>query len=241
MRPVRFDRGALVALTLLLAGIAWGRADGPDQVAPAVVEGVVSYDGPVPKPVPVVEANAVRHLVELDAKTKGLKEAVVWIEGAKAPQGRKPPAAARMDQSNYFFVPHVLAVEAGQEVEFTNSDGANHGVLGSSSEPKNCFNVLTPPGGSARQSFVACRQPVAIGCPLHAGMAAYVFVFDHPFFAVTDARGRFRLPPLPPGRYTLVVRHVDGELERRVPLTVEAGKAVTLTLALTTDDLKGRK
>jgi hypothetical protein len=32
-------------------------------------------------------------------------------------------------------------------------------------------------------------------------------VFDHPFYAVTDAAGKFELKNLPPGKYTLGVWH----------------------------------
>jgi plastocyanin len=240
MNPNRITLRSLTAMLVLLAACALVRGR-TEPAAPVAVEGVVTYDGPVPKPVEVVEANTVRQLVEVDGKTKGLKDAVVWLEGVPAPKGRKPPLAVTMDQVNFFFVPHVLAIEAGQEVEFSNSDGANHGVLALSREPKNCFNVVTPPGKSVRQTFVATDRPVLIGCPFHAGMGAWVFVFEHPYFAVTDARGRFRLPAVPPGKYTLVVRHVDGTLERKTPLIVEAGKPVTLTLALTKDNLKGAK
>jgi hypothetical protein len=43
----------------------------------------------------------------------------------------------------------------------------------------------------------------------HTWMSAYVHVFDHPYFAVTDARGQFAIDTraLPPGRYTLEYWH----------------------------------
>jgi len=39
-----------------------------------------------------------------------------------------------MDQRDYCFVPRVLAVDAGQQVEFLNNDVANHGVSAASFE-----------------------------------------------------------------------------------------------------------
>jgi plastocyanin len=196
------------------------------------VTGRITYTGPIPRPVPVVEANAVRPLIEVDRRTKGLRDAVVWLEGVQANPGPVPKAAAFMDQQNYFFLPHVLTVRAGQPVEFLNSDSANHGVLAQSFEPKNSFNAVTPPGQSYTHRFHAVRQPVRIGCPIHAGMAAWIVVFEHPWHAVTDREGRFQLPRVPPGKYRLQVRHLDGDLRHEQPLEIKTGVDPRPTIAL---------
>src|SRR5262245_5367218 len=221
----------------LLCLVAPGWAAEPEGVR---VEGVVSYTGPLPKPVPVAEAMSERQLVERDPKTNALKDVVVWVEGVKA-QGKRPAKpAAFLDQRGYFFVPHVVAVEAGQEVEFFNSDGANHGVHADSKNPRNCFNIVTPPGMGHKCKFVASKEPVRIDCPLHAPMAAWVFVFDHPYFAVTDKHGSFKLPPLPPGSYTLHIHHASGGMRRKQPIEVMAGPPQRLAIEFGKDDLKVR-
>ena len=146
-----------------------------------------------------------------------------------------------MDQQNFFFVPHVLAVRSGQAVEFRNSDVANHGVKASSLEPRNQFNVMIPVGGHYNHRFVASKYPVAIGCPIHTAMAAWIFVFDHRFHAVTDKTGRFTLPPVPPGRYTLRVHHPDGGLRKTEPIVVEAERPVRLRIDFHDRDRKAAK
>jgi plastocyanin len=215
-------------LTFVVAiGCHLSRSAAEDGPPPAdsmcVVEGIVTYDGPVPAPIPVAEAASVRYPIEVDPKTRGLKETTVWLDGALA--RRKPEAGAQplqMDQRNFVFIPHVLTIDAGQEVEFLNSDVANHGVTATSLEPENCFNVSMALGEGYKHRFVASSHPVAIGCPVHASMSAWIYVFAHPNHAVTDERGRFRLPPLPPGRYTLQVRHADGGMRKRVPVVARA-------------------
>jgi plastocyanin len=207
------------------------------------IEGLVTYDGPLPESIPVSEAGTVRHLVEVDPKTKGLKDAVAWFEGVPEPdqpgdESREQPIV--MDQQNYFFVPHVLAIEAGPQVEFRNSDGANHGVTAASLEPRNRFNVITPQGGNYKQRFEASKAPVSIGCPIHGAMAAWIYVFDHPYHAVTDEEGRFRLRPVPPGRYTLHVRHPDGGLKRQQEVLIREGNPLRLRIEFHGDDLKVR-
>jgi plastocyanin len=234
--------------------IAWSALTGSSRTAlgeptksgtpdPVRVEGVVSYTGPLPEPIPIAEAGTVRQLVEIEPKTKGLKEAVVWLEGV--PASAKPtkpiePVPVQMDQRDFRFVPHVLAIDAGQEVEFLNSDAANHGVTAASFEEKNRINVVTPSGGSLKHRFVASKRPVAIGCPIHGSMSAWIYIFDHPFHAVTDEKGSFRLPPVPPGRYTMYVRHPEGGMERHQELVVRPGAAVRLGIDFSESDLKAR-
>ena len=48
---------------------------------------------------------------------------------------------------------------------------------------------------------------VPFKCNVHAWMHGYIGVLEHPFFAVTDASGRFSIPQLPPGTYTIEVWH----------------------------------
>jgi plastocyanin len=200
----------------LLASLGTGAASTPPDDA-VRIEGVVTYDGRRPAPVPVIESVTVRELIEVDPGTGGLKDAVVWLEGVpdqSAPDRADAEGPVVMDQVNFFFVPHVLAVRSGQPVEFRNSDPANHGITTSSSEHRDRLNVTTPPGAVVTHRFVAAKQPVAVGCPVHAAMGGWVYVFGHPFYAVTDGMGRFMLPPVLPGRYRLHVHHADGGMER---------------------------
>ena len=146
-----------------------------------------------------------------------------------------------MDQRNFFFVPHVLAVRSGQVVEFHNSDVANHGVTASSLEPKNQFNVMIPLDRHHSHRFVPSKYPVAIGCPIHTAMAGWIYVFDHQFHAVTDSKGRFTLPPVPAGSYTLRLHHPDGGLRRSEPIAVKAGDPVRLRIAFHDEDRKSGK
>ena len=226
-----------VLLTLSpLLGATGGSASEPVQV-----EGIVTYDGRLPEPIHVAEAGTFRQLIEVDPKTKGLKDAVVWLEGVPEPKATHQEAADEpvvMDQKNFFFVPHVLAVKSGQAVEFRNSDAANHGVRASSLEPRNQFNVMIPLGGHLTHRFVASKYPVAIGCPIHSAMAGWIYVFDHRFHAVTGNKGRFTLPPVPAGRYSLRVHHPDGGLRMTEQIIVGADRPVRLRIEFHDGDRK---
>jgi len=59
-------------------------------------------------------------------------------------------------------------------------------------------------------------------------MAAWVFALDHPFFAVTDERGRFEIKGLPPGEYTLEAWHEELG-EQRSTLRIEGAATADFT------------
>ena len=61
--------------------------------------------------------------------------------------------------------------------------------------------------GQAMQRTFAKPEIFKVKCDVHGWMAAWIGVFDHPYFAMTDADGRFTIKGLPPGKYTLEVWH----------------------------------
>ena len=61
-----------------------------------------------------------------------------------------------------------------------------------------------------------------VRCNNHPWMNAFINVSQTPFFAVTDASGKFSLAGLPPGEYVIgAVQEKMGE--KTIPVTVGAG------------------
>jgi hypothetical protein len=54
-------------------------------------------------------------------------------------------------------------------------------------------------------------------------MSAYILVFSHPFFAVSDVNGRYRITGVPAGTYSLRVWSELGEAATRSVTVPEGG------------------
>jgi len=62
-------------------------------------------------------------------------------------------------------------------------------------------------------------------------MISYIAIFDHPFFAVTDKDGNFKVSGLPAGKYTLVVKHMKaGESTQEITVADGDKKEANFTL-----------
>jgi plastocyanin len=132
--------------------------------------------------------------------------AVVYLE--TAPRGafeERPGPTVVLDQRNETFIPHVLAITTGTTVQFLNSDKTYHNVF-SLSRPKR-FDLGRYPTG--RSKSVRFDRPgiVRVFCEIHSHMSAFILVFAHRHFAVTNAKGEYRIEGLPPGTYTVAVWH----------------------------------
>jgi hypothetical protein len=66
--------------------------------------------------------------------------------------------------------------------------------------------------------------PLKVTCDIHSWMNAYWVVTDHPYAAVSDADGKFKIENLPAGEHTFRVWHErQGYLNREYKVTVKAG------------------
>jgi plastocyanin len=152
------------------------------------------------------------------------RRSVVYLETAPQPAFETPaPGRAVLDQRNETFVPGVLAITAGSTVEFPNSDRVYHNVF-SLSKPRR-FDLGRYPRGQSRSVVFDRPGVVRVFCEIHSHMSAWILVFAHRFFALTDAEGRYRLEGVPPGGYTLALWW-DGAVRARREVRVEpAGTA----------------
>jgi plastocyanin len=155
---------------------------------------------------------------------------VVYLD--QAPRGAFEETVrerAVMDQQNERFVPHVLAVTVGTMVEFPNSDKTFHNVFSLSRAKR--FDLGRYAAGRSKSVRMDRAGVVRVFCDIHSHMNAFVLVFAHPFFDVTEPDGRYELANVPPGSYTVVGWH-EGEPRVEREVTVPAGSWVELDLGV---------
>jgi plastocyanin len=159
------------------------------------------------------------------------RRAVVYLDPAPQPAFEtRGPLRARMDQRNETFVPHVLAVVAGTTVDFPNNDRTYHNVF-SLSKPKT-FDLGRYAAGRSKSVRFDTPGVVRVFCEIHSHMSAYIVVFSHRYFAVTDESGRYRIDNVPRGEYTVFAWHESMKEESR-RVTVGADGDVDLNFSLT--------
>lgn len=227
-------------LTCLAVALCFWMARCDGEAKGGGIEGVVRYLGEVPKSRVKDDASIRRDLLTVHRKTRGVRDVVVYLESPAVKADEPPTKPVVVDQIEHRFVPHMIAIRGGQAVKFTNSDAANHNVRSVSLEERNTFNIYTGVGGEHQHVFYPTRKshPVRLGCDIHPWMTAWIFVFDHPHFAVSDEKGRFRITKVAAGDYQLVVRQPDVGYLRRMQVSIEEGVTGKLKLEFAHADLK---
>lgn len=230
---------------LIVALILGASSPAPAAEPTATVRGQVVFDG-VPPPPAVVELRPDMQQI-VGRKTwdvqpwkvgtgKGLADCVVTLVAADPArrEAPKPVTGALLEKVGAEFTPHVLVVTPGSTVTYRNK-----------SPVCRCFGV--------RGRWHQLNQQVADGnsldvrfnrpdvCQVYADlrpfMRAWIQIVDTPYFAVTDAEGRFQIKGIPSGRYNVRVWHEElGRFPKGAgpqEATVEAGVDARLSYKVT--------
>ncbi len=213
--------------------VVW--AGGPVKLAPIEVKQDKAHclkDGPL------YPENIV-----VNPKNKGLKWVVVWlvdVDPAKAtdpipthPSLAKATGKVVIDQPCCNYDPHVVTLRIGQSLVVKNPAPVPHNVDVKGGKIGPNLNPIIPPGKSvevAAKEFKPRIIPIPVACSIHNWMKAYLCVFSHPYFAVTDADGNFVIKNAPQGKYRLVVWHEEcGWVIGEKSPTKGGGKVINIT------------
>jgi Carboxypeptidase regulatory-like domain len=217
-----------------------------DQAVRGVmVDGRVTFTGPLPKP----EALPVHRdskfcgetvqiePVQLDRESRGIAEVVVSLEHVERGKPITETQAYVFENRSCRFVPRSNAAIIGSSIEIRNADPILHNThirMGDRFGPT-VVNVAQPAGTPMIQKPLREAGLMDVRCDAHPFMHATVHVFDHPYFAITSSSGRFELTQVPPGTYKLRAWHQKlGAKEKSI--VISAGQSVTMDVEFGSED-----
>lgn len=157
----------------------------------------------------------------------GLADTLIYVkEGLSGKEFPVPEKPALLDQIGCEYVPYVAAVQAGQKILVRNSDPVLHNVHPTPAVAGNKESNLAqlPKGKDLVFSFDKEELFLRFKCDVHPWMFSYVTVLNHPFAAVSDENGNFKITGLPAGKYTIEARHRKGGTETMEVTVEESGK-----------------
>ncbi len=154
-----------------------------------------------------------------------LQNVFVYIKSGLGDKKFDPPSTpAKIDQVGCIYVPHVQGMMVNQNLEIVNSDPTAHNIhCLAKTNPEFNFGQTVP--GTQIKVFRRSEEAVKFKCDIHPWMGAFIFVLEHPFFAVSEKDGSFTIKDLPDGKYTLAAWH-EKYGEQTVEITV-SGADVT--------------
>lgn len=161
---------------------------------------------------------------------RALRDFVVSIDRVSQPASM--PTRAVVTQRDGQFLPHVLPVVVGTEVEWPNLDDIFHNVF-SISDACGFDLGLYKRGEGAKTVRFDLPGRVDVFCSIHTKMSCVVLVLPNPWFARADDRGRYVIKDVPPGTYRLKAWHERLPVQIKEVVVPETGEVrVDFTLGL---------
>jgi plastocyanin len=130
-----------------------------------------------------------------------LKWVVVYISAGD--EGTSTPSqGVRYDQKGCEYLPHVLPMEVGQQLQIFNDDQTSHNIHPLAKVNQE-WNKSQPPGSPPIDTKWDKPEFISVKCNIHPWMHGYFVVLKTSHYAVTDDDGAFDIKGLPPGKYTV--------------------------------------
>jgi hypothetical protein len=168
----------------------------------------------------------------LERKNGKVANVIVWLTDVR--EGRALPLARRyeLDNNDCAWDTPVQTVVAGGTLNVSNSDPLVERAFATDISTGDTVAVAPfTDQGQVIPYDAMLRRPGVYEFSVESRPVsrAWVAVFDHPYFTMTDVNGRFTIEGVPPGTHQLRAWHPMLGLASGV-VTVTAGQPVTVTL-----------
>lgn len=157
---------------------------------------------------------------------------IVWIADAKSGKPLPIDKRAEISSDNCLLDPRVQAITVGTTVNVINDDKVLHKLIFTKFGTHDTL-VVTPFFNSgqivATERLAKMPGMVEVRCADHPWEHGYIAVFDHPYFAVTEDNGAFKIDSLAPGSYKVMVWREGLTKPTEQQVQVAAGGTATLS------------
>jgi Polysaccharide lyase family 4, domain II len=191
---------------------------------PGIITGTVKWSGPMQKDLslpitknadvcdPSKEVN--RNLERLEIGSDGgVANTVVFLKNiVKGKAMDLAPARQSLNQRNCRYEPHIFLVPKEGTLQMKSSDSILHNIhmVGSA-----VYNIPFPIKDKVINRPMHRDGVIDVKCDAgHVWMNAEVLVVVHPYYAVTDQHGNFKLTDVPPGEYVITAWHEGWKIAR---------------------------
>lgn len=233
-----FSFALMLGLCSPVLAAGWGSLEGQivlDGEVPAQNYLVKKGDMTVKDAATCAAEGVVDDSMLFDPETKGIANVIVYMQ--KAPSKIHPDLKTSsqkeviFDQKGCNFLPHCLIVRTDQTVLCKSDDAVAHN-LHTNPFSNTAQNFIVQPNdqvGTPIKMTIAERNPVKVQCDIHPWMGAYWVVLDHPYAAITDAQGKFKIENLPEGSHDFRIwNSKTGNIERKLSVKIKGGQTTTL-------------
>lgn len=211
-----------------LAIVAFSATAVNPQPSGGSVSGKVTYEGTPAKPKVIDMAKepscAKQHATPpttesvVTGPNNSLENVVIYIS-AGVPDDSAPSQPARFTQRGCQYVPHLLAFQVNQTLEIVNDDQTSHNIHPLPRINRE-WNKSQPAGSPPASEKYDKPEFILVKCNIHPWMRGYFAVLKNSHYAVTAGDGEFKLPNLPPGKYTVSAWHESyGEQSQEVSIS----------------------
>lgn len=159
--------------------------------------------------------------------------ALVWISDISAGKALPIEKRAELSSEDCLVFPPVQAAVVGTTFNVFNDDKTLHKFVFTRAGTNDTLAVMPFFNSGqvvASEKLAKSSGIVEVRCARHPWTHGYIAVFDHPYFDVTDASGKFTIDSIPPGTYTVMVWQ-DG-MDKPEPHRVQIGAGGSATLDL---------
>lgn len=194
----------------LCAAIAYA---GPGEGS---ITGKVTVEGTPAKPLVIDMSKepecAKQHATPVTTETvlvgpgNALVNVVVYISKGAPDEDGPPPEPVTLVQKGCQYVPHLVPLMVNQDLKIVNGDPTSHNIH-PLAKVNHEWNRAQPAGTPPITQRFDQAEFIPVKCNVHAWMHATFAIMKTSHYAITGEDGTFKLPNLPPGKYTLTAWH----------------------------------